>query len=332
MYLIDEHRRIYKRMEIIKFRPILKQMLWGGDKIIPFKQLNIEMDQVGESWEISGVKNNESIVANGQYEGMKLNDLVALLKGNLVGKENYERFGNEFPLLVKFIDAKKQLSIQVHPDDEHAIRNGLKRGKTEMWYIMESAPYATLLSGLKHNITPQEYKTMVENDTITDALCEYKVHEGEVFYLPAGRIHSIGAGTFLTEIQETSDITYRIYDFKRKDNDGNYRQLHTEKAAECIDYNVEDDYRAKYKPCKNKGIELVRCKHFTTSVYDLNEPMQLDYSELDSFVVLMALSGKCMLSTNEQNIELRAGETVLLPATIQTVNVSGDVKFLETFV
>ena len=154
------------------------------------------MDQVGESWEISGVKNNESIVANGQYEGMKLNDLVALLKGNLVGKENYERFGNEFPLLVKFIDAKKQLSIQVHPDDEHAIRNGLKRGKTEMWYIMESAPYATLLSGLKHNITPQDIKQMVENDTITDALCEYKVHEGEVFYLPAGRIHSIGAGTF----------------------------------------------------------------------------------------------------------------------------------------
>ena len=173
---------------------------------------------------------------------------------------------------------------------------------------------------------------MVENDTITDALCEYKVREGDVFYLPAGRIHSIGAGTFLAEIQETSDITYRIYDFKRKDNDGNYRQLHTEKAAGCIDYNVEDDYRAKYKPCKNKGIELVRCKHFTTSVYDLDEPMQLDYSQLDSFVVLMALSGKCILSTGRQDVELRAGETVLLPATTQTVNVSGTVKFLETFV
>ena len=154
-------------MEIIKFRPILKQVLWGGNKIIPFKQLDADMEQVGESWEVSGVKDNESIVANGQYEGMKLNDLVALLKGDLVGKENYERFGNEFPLLIKFIDASKQLSIQVHPNDEQAKAKGLKRGKTEMWYIMESAPDATLLSGLKRTITSEEYKAMVENDTIT---------------------------------------------------------------------------------------------------------------------------------------------------------------------
>ena len=319
-------------MEIIKFRPILKQVLWGGNKIIPFKQLDVEMEQVGESWEISGVKDNESIVANGQYEGMKLNDLVALLKGDLVGKENYERFGNEFPLLIKFIDASKQLSIQVHPNDEQAKAKGLKRGKTEMWYIMESAPDATLLSGLKRAITPEEYKAMVENDTITDALCEYRVGEGDVFYLPAGRIHSIGTGTFLAEIQETSDVTYRIYDFKRKDKDGNYRQLHTEAAAECIDYSVENDYRTKYEPRKNEGVELVQCPHFTTSVYDLDEPMLLDYSELDSFVVLIALSGECTLSIGDAKTQLRAGETVLLPATTQTLSVSGTVKFLETFV
>ena len=319
-------------MEIIKFRPILKQVLWGGNKIIPFKQLNVEMDQVGESWEVSGVKDNESIVANGQYEGMKLNDLVALLKGDLVGKENYERFGNEFPLLIKFIDASKQLSIQVHPNDEQAKAKGLKRGKTEMWYVMESAPDATLLSGLKRAITPEEYKAMVENDTITDALCEYRVGEGDVFYLPAGRIHSIGAGTFLAEIQETSDVTYRIYDFKRKDKDGNYRQLHTEAAAECIDYSVENDYRTKYEARKNEGVELAQCTHFTTSVYDLDEPMLLDYSELDSFVVLIALSGECTLSTGDAETQLRAGETVLLPATTQTLSVSGTVKFLETFV
>lgn len=319
-------------MEIIKFRPILKQVLWGGNKIIPFKQLDAEMEQVGESWEVSGVKDNESIVTNGQYEGMKLNDLVALLKGNLVGKENYERFGNEFPLLIKFIDASKQLSIQVHPNDEQAKAKGLKRGKTEMWYVMESAPDATLLSGLKRAITPEEYKAMVENDTITDALCEYRVGEGDVFYLPAGRIHSIGAGTFLAEIQETSDVTYRIYDFKRKDKDGNYRQLHTEAAAECIDYSVESDYRIKYEPRKNEGVELAQCPHFTTSVYDLDEPMLLDYSELDSFVVLIALSGECTLSTGDAETQLRAGETVLLPATTQTLNVSGTVKFLETFV
>lgn len=319
-------------MEIIKFRPILKQVLWGGNKIIPFKQLDAEMEQVGESWEVSGVKDNESIVANGQYEGMKLNDLVALLKGDLVGEENYERFGNEFPLLIKFIDASKQLSIQVHPNDEQAKAKGLKRGKTEMWYVMESAPNATLLSGLKRAITPEEYKAMVENETITDALCEYRVGEGDVFYLPAGRIHSIGAGTFLAEIQETSDVTYRIYDFKRKDKDGNYRQLHTEAAAECIDYSVENDYRTKYEARKNEGVELAQCPHFTTSVYDLDEPMLLDYSELDSFVVLIALSGECTLSTGDAETQLRAGETVLLPATIQTLNVSGTVKFLETFV
>ena len=319
-------------MEIIKFRPILKQVLWGGNKIIPFKQLDADMEQVGESWEVSGVKDNESIVANGQYEGMKLNDLVALLKGDLVGKENYERFGNEFPLLIKFIDASKQLSIQVHPNDEQAKAKGLKRGKTEMWYVMESAPDATLLSGLKRAITPEEYKAMVENDTITDALCEYRVGEGDVFYLPAGRIHSIGAGTFLAEIQETSDVTYRIYDFKRKDKDGNYRQLHTEAAAECIDYSVENDYRTKYEARKNEGVELAQCTHFTTSVYDLDEPMLLDYSELDSFVVLIALSGECTLSTGDAETQLRAGETVLLPATTQTLNVSGTVKFLETFV
>lgn len=319
-------------MEIIKFRPILKQVLWGGNKIISFKQLDADMEQVGESWEVSGVKDNESIVANGQYKGMKLNDLVAFLKGDLVGKENYERFGNEFPLLIKFIDASKQLSIQVHPNDEQAKAKGLKRGKTEMWYIMESAPDATLLSGLKRTITPEEYKAMVENDTIIDALCEYRVGEGDVFYLPAGRIHSIGAGTFLAEIQETSDVTYRIYDFKRKDKDGNYRQLHTEAAAECIDYSVENDYRTKYKARKNEGVELAQCAHFTTSVYDLNEPMLLDYSELDSFVVLIALSGECTLSTGDAETQLRAGETVLLPATTQTLNVSGTVKFLETFV
>ena len=319
-------------MEIIKFRPILKQVLWGGNKIIPFKQLDAEMEQVGESWEVSGVKDNESIVANGQYEGMKLNDLVALLKGDLVGKENYERFGNEFPLLIKFIDASKQLSIQVHPNDEQAKAKGLKRGKTEMWYIMESAPDATLLSGLKCTITPEEYKAMVENNTITDALCEYRVSEGDVFYLPAGRIHSIGAGTFLAEIHETSDVTYRIYDFKRKDKDGNYRQLHTEAAAECIDYSVENDYRTKYEARKNEGVELAQCTHFTTSVYDLDEPMLLDYSKLDSFVVLIALSGECTLSTGDAETQLRAGETVLLPATTQTLSVSGTVKFLETFV
>ena len=164
-----------------------------------------------------------------------------------MGKENYERFGNEFPLLVKFIDAREQLSIQVHPTDEQAQAQGLGRGKTEMWYVMESDADASLRSGLKQQITPEQYKEMVENDTITEALSEYPVKEGDVFFLPAGRIHSIGAGCFLAEIQETSDVTYRIYDFKRQDAEGNYRQLHTKEAAECIDYTVYPDYRTQYE-------------------------------------------------------------------------------------
>lgn len=319
-------------MEFLKFEPLLKQTIWGGDKIIPFKHLAEKLDQVGESWEISGVKDNETVVANGEYKGQKLNEVLAQLKDKLVGKDNYQRYGDQFPLLIKFIDARQQLSIQVHPTDELAQRRGYPRGKTEMWYVMKSDPQASLRSGLKRKITPEEYKKMVEDDTITDALAEYSVQDGDVFFLPAGRIHSIGAGCFLAEIQETSDVTYRIYDFKRKDKDGNYRQLHTAEAAECIDYTVESDYQTHYQPVKNQGVELVSCQHFTTSVSDLNEPMLLDYSELDSFVILIAMEGSGTLQVDGGEITtFAAGESILIPATAQTVAVTGEVKFLETY-
>ena len=320
-------------MEMFKFNPLLKSILWGGEKIVPFKHLTSDQKQVGESWEISGVKDNESVVSNGEYKGWTLNKLVDTLKDKLVGKENYARFGNEFPLLVKFIDARQQLSIQVHPTDEQAQAKGLGRGKTEMWYVMESDVDASLRSGLKQKITPEQYKEMVENDTITEALCEYPVKEGDVFFLPAGRIHSIGAGCFLAEIQETSDVTYRIYDFKRKDAEGNYRQLHTKEAAECIDYTVYPDYRTQYEARQNEPVELVSCPYFTTSVYDLTEPMTLDYSDLDSFVIFVGLKGEGEITDAEGNtVSFRAGESVLLPATATTVKVSGTIKFLESYV
>lgn len=320
-------------MEMFKFNPLLKSILWGGEKIVPFKHLTSDQKQVGESWEISGVKDNESVVSNGEYKGWTLNKLVDTLKDKLVGKENYARFGNEFPLLVKFIDARQQLSIQVHPTDEQAQAKGLGRGKTEMWYVMESDADASLRSGLKQKITPEQYKEMVENDTITEALCEYPVKEGDVFFLPAGRIHSIGAGCFLAEIQETSDVTYRIYDFKRQDTEGNYRQLHTKEAAECIDYTVYPDYRTQYEARKNEPVELVSCPYFTTSVYDLTEPMTLDYSDLDSFVIFVGLKGEGEITDAEGNtISFRAGESVLLPATATIVKVSGTIKFLESYV
>lgn len=320
-------------MEPIKFKALLKQTIWGGDKIIPFKHLNEKLDNVGESWEISGVKDNETIVSNGRYEGRSLNALVKELKGDLVGIENYKRFGDEFPLLIKFIDARSDLSIQVHPTDEIARRQGKERGKTEMWYIMNSDKGAKLYSGLKKQITPEEYKAMVEDDTICDALAQYEVKEGDVFFLPAGRIHAIGTGCFLAEIQQTSDVTYRIYDYKRKDKDGNYRQLHTKEAAECINYKVEKDYRTEYLPAKNQGVSLVHCPYFTTSVYDLNEPMTIDYSELDSFVILIGMKGEGRITDSEGNeTTLNEGETLLLPATTRSVKVEGSIKFLETYV
>ena len=320
-------------MQPIKFHPLLKSTLWGGEKIIPFKQLDSSQQQVGESWEISGVKDNETVVASGEHQGKSLNQLVAELKGDLVGTDNYARFGDEFPLLIKFIDARQDLSIQVHPTDEIAHRQGKRRGKTEMWYIMESDPGAKLYCGLKQQITPERYKEMVHDDTICDALAQYEVGEGDVFFLPAGRIHAIGAGCFLAEIQQTSDVTYRIYDFKRRDKDGNYRELHTHEAAESINYEVLPDYRTRYEAQKNAPVTLVECPYFCTAVYDLDEPMTLDYADLDSFVILIALAGNAVITDDEgHETTLKAGETLLVPATTKALSVSGTVKFLETYV
>ena len=312
-----------------KFNPLLKSTLWGGDKIIPFKQLSLQQQQVGESWELSGVPGNETTIAG---DGRSLNQLVAQLREQLVGRANYQRFGNEFPLLIKFIDARQDLSIQVHPTDEIAHRQGKPRGKTEMWYVMASAPGAKLFNGLKQQITPEQYKQMVADDTICDALAQYPVSEGDCFFIPAGRIHAIGAGCFLAEIQQTSDVTYRIYDFNRRDKDGNLRQLHTREAAESIDYTVLPDYRQCYTPRKNEGQLLVECPYFNTAVYDLDEPMQIDYSELDSFVILIGLKGEATLTIDDEQATLRQGETILLPATVRHVHTEGNIKFLETYV
>lgn len=318
---------------IYKFEPLLKQTLWGGDKIIPFKHLDSKLENVGESWEISGVKDNETIVAEGPDKGKSLNQLVREYRGQLVGQENYERFGDEFPLLIKFIDARQDLSIQVHPTDEIAHRQGKERGKTEMWYALEPTPGAQLYNGLKQQITPEQYEQMVADDTITDALARYEVHDGDVFFIPAGRIHAIGAGCFVAEIQQTSDVTYRIYDFKRMDKNGNYRELHTKQAAESIDYTVLDDYRTHYQLQKNEPHTVVGCPYFVTSVYDINEPMMLDYSDLDSFVILIAVGGSGTLTDDEGNtISFQTGDTVLIPASESIVKVEGSVKFLETYV
>ena len=320
-------------MELFKFEPLLKQTIWGGSKIVTFKHLQSDLDNVGESWEISGVPGDESVVANGEWKGKTLNEVLAEMKDKLVGADNYQRFGNRFPLLIKFIDARQDLSIQVHPDDEIAHKQGKPMGKTEMWYVMDSDENASLKVGLKKKITPEEYAQMVEDDTICDALGNYKVKSGDCFFIPAGRIHAICSGSFIAEIQQTSDVTYRIYDYKRKDKNGNYRQLHTKEAAEAIDYTVLDNYRTEYTPVKNEATPLVSCPLFTTAVYDLTEPMTLDYTELDAFVILIALKGEgTILTSSGETFSFREGESVLLPATTDMVKVEGTIKFLETFV
>ncbi len=318
---------------MLKFEPLLKSTIWGGEKIIPFKQIRSSQTQVGESWELSGVPGCETVVSEGEHQGKPLNQLVSEERERLLGADNYRRFGNEFPLLIKFIDAKRDLSIQVHPNEETAHKLGKEHGKTEMWYVLESDKGAHLYNGLKKQITPEEYKHMVEDDTICDALARYEVSEGDVFFIPAGRIHSIGKGCFVAEIQQTSDVTYRIYDFKRKDKDGHYRELHTKEAALSIDYQVMPDYRTHYVTKKNEGVQVVSCPYFTTAVYDLDEPMTLDYSELDSFVVLIGVKGAATLVDDEGNAtSLRAGETVLVPATTKEIRVEGKIKLLETYV
>ena len=299
-------------MNFYKFTPLVKTLIWGT-----------------ESWQISGVENNETPLVN---DRKTLNQLVSEQKDLLLGEANYQRFGDEFPLLIKFIDAHRDLSIQVHPNDEVAKRHGKLRGKTEMWYVMDSAPDASLYNGLKKQISPEQYKEMVANDTICDALAKYQVKEGDCFYIPAGRIHAICGGCYLAEIQQTSDITYRIYDYKRKDKDGNYRQLHTQEAAESIDFKVQDDYRTHYTPLKNESQLLVDCPYFSTAVYDLTESMSIDYTELDSFVILIGLKGEATLTIDGEDVNFKGGECLLIPATVQEVSTCGTIKFLETYV
>ena len=302
-------------MKYYKFTPLPKTLIWGT-----------------ESWQISGVAGSETLCSMGNDGIKNINDLVREQKAALLGEANFKRFGNEFPLLIKFIDAHRDLSIQVHPTDETARRQGKPRGKTEMWYVLDSEPGASLYNGLKMHITPEEYKEMVANKTICDALAKYEVSDGDCFFIPAGRIHAILNGCYLVEIQQTSDVTYRIYDYDRLDKDGKPRQLHIKEAAESIDYKVQSDYQTHYTPKKNESVPLIECPYFNTAVYDLTEPMDIDYSELDSFVVLIGLKGEGTLNIDGEEVVLHAGESILIPATTKEVRTEGTMKFLETYV
>ena len=304
----------------LKFEPILKTIVWGGEKIAPYKGIETEQKHIGESWELSGVAGNESVVAEGPLAGKTIAELVREYKGELVGKHVYENTGDEFPLLIKFIDALTDLSIQVHPNDELAAKrhNGSK-GKTEMWYVVAADEGAHLLAGLTEEITPEEYAAKVADGTITDVLARYDVHPGDVFFLPAGRIHAICGGCFIAEIQQTSNITYRIYDYGRLGLDGKPREVHTELAKDAIDYTVYPDYRTHYSPEQNEEQEVVSCQYFTTSIYDLTLPYAKDLSEIDSFLVVMCLEGQGTLEVDGEEVPVHQGETVLIPATADDI-------------
>lgn len=320
----------------LKFNPILKSTIWGGEKIVPYKQIVADgQHKVGESWELSGVKNSESVVSNGPLAGLALSELIEREGTRLMGKANYERFGNEFPLLIKFIDACDDLSIQVHPNDELAnARHGLN-GKTEMWYVVSADEGARLRSGFARQVTPEEYVASVDNNTVTDLLAEHEIKSGDVFFLPAGRIHSIGAGAFIAEIQQTSDITYRIYDFNRRDAHGNMRELHTELARDAISYDVEDDYRTHYEECDNNEIKLVSCRYFTTSMYNFTSRKRIELYDKDSFVVLIVVAGKAVITDDGgHETDVHQGETVLLSADTQWVEIApvGHCRMLASLV
>lgn len=318
-----------------KFKPILKSMIWGGEKIIPYKGLDSELKQVGESWEISGVKDNESVIDGGADDGMTLPALIARDGAKLLGKANHERFGEEFPLLIKFIDARQDLSIQVHPNDEQAWERHQSKGKTEMWYVVDADPCSSLRSGFAKQVTPEEYEASIADNTITDLLAEYDIHAGDLFFLPAGRIHSIGAGAFIAEIQQTSNITYRIYDFNRVDANGNPRELHTEQSKAVIDYSVQPDYRTHYEAADDKRVELVSCPYFTTSLYNLTKEQTIALADLDSFVIVICTEGSGTITDDKgESVTMKQGETILVPATAASLNVTpnGKMKILTSWI
>lgn len=319
----------------LKFQPILKPMIWGGSDIAPFKNIKSVHDNIGESWEISGVEGNVSVVADGELAGKALDDVLAQAKEALVGKKVYDKFGDTFPLLIKFIDAKSNLSIQVHPDDKLGMERHNSFGKTEMWYVVDSTPDAFLYSGFEKELTPDRYEETVNDNTFTDYLKKFEVKSGDVFFLPAGRVHAIGSGCFVAEIQQTSNITYRIYDYDRTDADGNKRELHTELAKDAIDFKVYDNYKTDYSSEVNNPVQLASCEYFTTNLLDIDAPIARDYSNRDSFTIYICMEGKCTLTDDKGNsININKGESILIPADTKSATITPSVatKLLETYV
>lgn len=319
----------------LKFAPILKSIIWGGSDICKFKNIQPQQDGIGESWEVSGVDGNISVVDSGSLKGKNLQELIGEYKEQFLGKHNFERFGTTFPLLIKFIDARDNLSIQVHPDDKLAKQRHNSFGKTEMWYVINAAPGAFLYSGFSKQLTPDEYVKSIEDNTFVDYLAKHDVKKGDSFFLPAGRVHAIGAGTFIAEIQQTSNITYRIYDYNRKDANGRGRELHTELAKDAIDYKLYDNYKLSYEHKENEPVQLESCQYFTTNLLELDKSTAFNHASKDSFIIYICMDGACEIEDASKNrIEVKQGTTILIPAANASsivITPKGSVQLLETF-
>lgn len=320
--------------QFIRFEPILKDKIWGGSKLSDLLGKKSDRNDVGESWEISDVEDDTSVVCNGALKGINLKELISTFKEDFVGQEIYQHFGEKFPLLIKFIDAKEALSIQLHPNDSLAKKRHNSFGKTEMWYVMQADPKANLIVGFQKNVTKEEYLYHLENKSLAKILNIDEVAPGDVYFIPTGRVHAIGAGVLLAEIQQTSDITYRIYDWDRKDLEGNYRDLHTEEAIDAIDYSVKPSYKTLYSKKQNESTQMVSCPYFTTQVMPIKGQVSVDHSKKDSFVIYMCVKGKAIFSNENNHEELSIGQTLLVPAALKhfVINSDIDTELLEVFI
>ncbi len=323
-----------ENLPILKFAPIFKSVIWGGTRIAEFKNIESQGDHVGESWELSPMKGNESVVSEGPFKGQSLPELMATRGREIMGERLFAKYGEHFPLLIKFIDSTDDLSIQVHPDDELAAKRHNSLGKTEMWYSVMPAEGAYLYAGFTTQITPDEFRKKVADNTIVDVLGKYYPKQGDMFFLPAGRVHSIGRGNFVLEIQEASDITYRIYDYDRRDAQGNPRQLHIEESVDSINYADTAMEVKNFAPEANVETVMEKCPFFTTTVIEVKGEVTIDTKARDSFSVIIATRGNVTLMDQDCRItELKQGETVLVPATVEKVTVTAeDAEIVTTYI
>ena len=305
----------------LKFEPILKDKIWGGTRLktMLYKEIS-DANCCGESWEVSGLVGDESMIINGFLAENNINELLEIYMTELVGEKNYEKYGLGFPLLIKFIDAQDNLSVQVHPDDELAQRKYGQSGKTEMWHVIASEPGSGLYVGFNKTVSKAQFEEAIANGTVEDVLQFYPVQHGDTFMIPAGTVHAIGKGVLLAEIQQPSDITFRVFDWNRVDDEGNSRELHVQEALEAIDFDHQtDNFKVEYQPQLNKTVKLVRSQYFNTSLLEFDQPLSKSFVEIDSFVIYMCLDGQILLAYGDERERLETGEVVLIPAEMEEV-------------